>query len=139
MTLLEPPAPDEEVDDLLERYRVELASALSEVGHERAISETDLSAAEVDAIEVGDHEVVAAITLADAVELLGLVGRDPQDLQTAVRDELLLAMTTAVMDVDRLAATLEADLDPTEIQAKVEGRHPMTLGEYAALRAALAA
>ena len=32
-----------------------------------------------------------------------------------------------------LAAGIDGAMDPKEIQQKVEGRHPLTLGEYALL------
>jgi hypothetical protein len=35
------------------------------------------------------------------------------------------------MDVDALASGLDDDMDPKEIQQKIEGRAPMTLAEYA--------
>ena len=42
-------------------------------------------------------------------------------------------MSSAMLNVDQIAADVEGDLDPKEVQGKVEGRHPMTLAEYARL------
>ena len=50
-----------------------------------------------------------------------------------VRNHLLLEMSSAMLDVDAVAGGIDADLDPREVQAKIEGRHPMTLAEYARL------
>ena len=55
------------------------------------------------------------------------------------RDILLMGMTTAVMDVDSVASELGGDLEPKEIQQKVEGRQPISLREYALLHQELAA
>jgi hypothetical protein len=42
-------------------------------------------------------------------------------------------MSAAVLDVEAVAAGVGRELEPKEIQQKVEGRHPMTLDEYALL------
>lgn len=138
MKLLEAPDPDASWAELLAGYREGLAEALAEVGREAALAETSLEMADLDAIEGEDDDRVGKITLEAAADLHGLAGGDPEHVLGAARDELLLAMTTAVMDVERLAPRLAVDLDPKEVQAKVEGRLPMTLAEYAALRATLA-
>jgi len=46
-----------------------------------------------------------------------------------------MGMSTAVLDVEALAAGIDDAMEPKEIQQKVEGRHPLTLGEYAVLHA----
>jgi len=52
-------------------------------------------------------------------------------------DDLLLSMTTAVVDVDRVAARVDY-LTPRDVQQKVEGRSSVTLAEYADIRRAIA-
>jgi hypothetical protein len=71
-----------------------------------------------------------------------ILGTDPdlpdgETVAAEARDLLLLGMTTAVVDVDAVAAGLDIDIDPKEVQQKVEGRHPMTLAEYAHVHAFL--
>jgi hypothetical protein len=68
---------------------------------------------------------------AAAVLAVGDDWPDAEGLLLEVRDNLMLQMSSAVMDVDALASGLDGDLDPKEIQQKIEGRQPMTLAEYA--------
>jgi len=78
---------------------------------------------------------VAARVGADLSTRVGaLAGRDPARTDPEVRDALLLGMSAAMLDVDRVAAEVDGDVDPKEIQGMIEGRHPMTLVEYARLR-----
>jgi len=59
------------------------------------------------------------------------------DAETVVEmacDHLLLGMSTAVLDVDRLAAGVELGLDPKEVQQKLERRAPMRFEEFVALQ-----
>jgi hypothetical protein len=122
------------------RYVAELQVIVEEVGTERAAAETNLDPDAIDAVTSGDVEVVARMHTAEVASILALTdGRDADADLAAARDELLLAMSSAVTDVEELAADLDMDLDPKEVQAKIEGRYPMTLGEYARLRAALLA
>lgn len=55
-----------------------------------------------------------------------------------LRDTLMLRMSSAVMDVDSLSMAIEDDLDATAIQQRIEGRHRMTLDEYAKVVHAIA-
>lgn len=58
---------------------------------------------------------------------------DGETIKMEALDILLMGMTTAVVDVDAVAAGLNDEMDPKEIQQKVEGRYPITLAEYAAI------
>ena len=88
-----------------------------------------------------DRAVLAALTDGESPELTleaaaAVLAADPEmppgeSIAAEARDVLLMGMTTAVVDVDALAAGLDIDLDPKELQQKVEGRHPVTLAEYA--------
>jgi len=42
-----------------------------------------------------------------------------------------MGMTNAVVDVEALARGVDGDIEARELQAKVEGRFPMTLREFA--------
>jgi hypothetical protein len=88
-----------------------------------------------------DDDVIATLadggspelTLEAAAAILAAGGDTPSGdaLAAEARDILLMGMTTAVVDVEAVSAGLGGDLDPKEIQQKVEGRYPVTLAEYA--------
>ena len=121
-----------------ELYAAELRAIVEEVGTVEATAATDLDAAVVETVTGGDVEAVGRMHLTEIARILALTdGRDADAIVADARDELLLAMSTAVTDVERLAVALEAELDPKEIQAKMEGRYPMRLREHAALRVEL--
>jgi len=76
-----------------------------------------------------------ALSLEEAAAVLA-ADPDRPDADTLLaegRDILLMGMSAAVLDVEAVAAGVEDELDPKEIQQKIEGRHPMTLDEYALL------
>jgi hypothetical protein len=124
--------------EAIELYAGELRVIVEEVGTAEAADATDLEKAVIDAVAAGDVEFVGRMHLTEVAPILALTdGRDADAIVADARDELLLAMSTAVTDVERLAASLETPLDPKEIQAKLEGRYPMRLREYATLRAEL--
>lgn len=123
--------------DLRERYAAELAAAVESVGVERVVAETDLDQDTVGAIA---REEPPALALSDAAAVLALRDDAPgrEDILLEVRDHLLMGMSVAVMDVEALAAALDGDLSPKQLQQKIEGRAPMTLAEYAAIDHAIA-
>lgn len=123
---------------LLDRYAEELASVVQSVGAERTTEEAGVEPDTVTAIGARDVE---NLDLRDAVSVLALSpdSPDPQAILADVRDRLLLEMSNAMLTVDRIAADLERDLDPAEVQGMIEGRHPMSLGEYARLHHYVAA
>jgi len=122
----------------IELYAGELRGIVTEAGSGAVADATGLDGAVVDAIVDADVETVGRMHLTEVASILTLVdGRDADAIVADARDELLLAMSSAVTDVERLAAGMDIDLDPKEIQAKLEGRYPMRLREYAALRTEL--
>ena len=122
----------------IELYAGELQGIVAETGSGAVADATDLDGAVVDAIVDADVETVGGMHLTEVASILTLVdGRDADAIVADARDELLLAMSSAVTDVERLAAGMDIGLDPKEIQAKLEGRYPMRLREYAALRTEL--
>lgn len=94
-----------------------------------------------------DDEVILGLAEGEAPELTleaaaAIIAADPEmppgeSIAAEARDILLMGMTTAVVDVDALAAGLDIDRDPKELQQKVEGRYPVTLAEYAHIHAFL--
>jgi len=125
-----PNAGEGDAEELLAAYQDVLLAVIDDSGTEDVVAETGLDHAVVESLADGD---AAEVTLEDAAAVLALSEDypDADGIVAEARDILLMGMTTAVMDVDSVAAQLGGDLAPREIQQKVEGRYPITLGEYA--------
>jgi plasmid stability protein len=125
-------------EELRADYYDALGDALAAVGVDTAAAETDVDEAALSALANGEQP---ELTLTEAAAILALTEEHPHPdtVESEARDILLLGMTTAVMDVDALAAKLGGDLEPKLIQQKVEGRQSMTLTEYARLHHAIEA
>ncbi|WP_135829140.1 DUF5791 family protein [Halorussus halobius] len=111
------------------------------VADESGVDHETVAALVADADVGGDAGTEAdadpgTIQLSDAAAILATDPDAPagEDILLEVRDHLLMGMTTAVLDVDTLAAEIDADLDAKQVHQKVEGRTPMTLDEYARLQ-----
>ena len=114
---------------LYEAYEAMLVDAVESVGVERAVAESSVDEATVEALLAGESP---ELTLEEGAELLALDGEmSADDVVYVSRDALLMGMTTAVVDVDSLSAGIDGEMSGREIQAKVEGRFPMTLREFA--------
>jgi len=125
-----PDAGEGDTETLLAAYQDVLFAVIDDHGTETVVAETELDTAVVESLANGN---AGEVTLEDAAAVLAL-SEDHPDKEAIVaeaRDILLMGMTTAVMDVDSVAAELGGDLEPKEIQQKVEGRYPITLDEYA--------
>lgn len=110
---------------------------IERVGVDEAVAESGVDRETVAALVAGESPEV---TVSEAASLYALDDeRDADAILAAVRDHLMLGMSSAVVDVDALAAGIDGDLDPKEIQQKIEGRHPMTLDEYARVNRFVAA
>jgi hypothetical protein len=123
-------------DELYDRYEAELVAIVEERGVEEAAADSGVEEATLRALVDGASP---ELELGDAAALLAL-RTDIPDAETAVeldRDALLMGMTNAVLDVEALASETDGDLEPREIQSKVEGRFPMTLREFALLHATI--
>lgn len=118
-------------DELYARYEALLVDAIEGVGAAEASERSGVDRKTVDALLAGESPEV---TLEDAAALLALDVEEDADAIVALdRDALLMGMTTAVVDVEALARGVDGDLEARELQAKVEGRFPMTLREFAAV------
>lgn len=127
-----PDAGEQSPEELLAAYGTVLAETVETVGVDGIVDATDLDRATVESFAAGD---IADRTLDEAVTVLA-TGPDRPDadaLQAEAQDILLMGMTTAVMDVESLASGIDGELEPKEIQQKIEGRYPVTLAEYALL------
>ncbi len=124
-------------EELREQYEAELAETVETVGVDAVVERTDV-----------DREVVAGLadgaapelTVEDAAAILATAEDAPAKdaIVAEVRDHLLMGMTTAVLDVDSLAAELDEDVEARTVQQMVEGRREMTLAEYARIHHAIA-
>jgi len=112
--------------ELVARYEDGIARVVDSVGADVAADETGIAPGRVDPPDGEDltvEEAAALIALGD--------GRDREAVLAEVRDHIMLSMSTAVLDVDAVAVGLEGELSAREIQAKIEGRLPMSVAEYA--------
>jgi len=106
------------------------------VGVDTTVADTDLDGDTVEAVVDGETD---DLTLTEAADIAAL-DDDAPDAEAIVletRDHLLMGMTTAVLDVDAVAAELDADLTGQEVQQAVEGRIAMTLPELAAIQSVI--
>lgn len=120
----------ESPEDLREQYEAELAEVVESVGVETAAEETGIETDRLEALVAGESP---ELTVEEACDILALSEDEPdaEIVRAEVEDRLLLGMTTAVLDVDTIAANLDSDLSGKEVHQRVEGRAPMTLAEYA--------
>ena len=113
-------------------YEQRLAAVVESVGINRVVEEVGLDRATVQALlDEGSPD----IELTEAAAIIALDDESPpaDTIEAEARDILLMGMTTAVLDVETLASGVDGELEPKEIQQKVEGRFPMTVAEYALL------
>ena len=122
--------------ELHEAYLERLGETIATVGAETVAKRSGVDDEVVLAIAGGE---TPELTLEAAAAILAAGPEMPpgESIAAEARDILLMGMTTAVVDVDALAAGVDVDLDPRELQQKVEGRHPVTLTEYAHVHAFL--
>ena len=121
---------------LLDGYADRLATVLAEVGRDTVAKKTELNGETLSAVADGD---VDALSLTDAAAILGLAEGypDSEAIVLETRDHLLMGMTTAVLDVDAVAAELAVNLTGQEVQQAIEGRATLTLDELAAIQAVI--
>ena len=131
--------PGEMAPDALRRaYEAQLRAVVDSVGAGTAAAESGVGTGRIEALEAGP---VPDLPVEDAAAILAL-DDDRPDAESVVlelRDHLLMAMTTGVVDVDTLAANVDLDLSGQEVQQALEGRTAMTLDQLAAIHAFLAA
>ncbi|UPV99342.1 DUF5791 family protein [Halorussus gelatinilyticus] len=120
--------------ELREEYVADLAAIVEAYGVESVAEETGVDRETLESLAEEETGVADELTLEDAAAVSALDDDAPpaDAIVAEVRDTLLLGMTTAVLDVDTIAAEID-DLDGKQVHQKVEGRSPMTLAEYATL------
>jgi hypothetical protein len=111
-------------------YEETLAGVVEREGASAVADASGVSEETLDALVAGESP---ELTVEEGAAILAASDDYPpaEDLLLEVQDHVMLQMSSAVMDVDALASGLDDDLDPKEIQQKIEGRAPMTLAEYA--------
>lgn len=120
---------------LLTAFERLLVEAVESLGNERVTAETGLDVATVESIARGD---VADLTVEEGVSVLAAAdGRDADAMVAELRDHLLMGMATAVLDVDTIAAAIDADLTGQEVQQVLEGRAAMTIEQLAEVMAVI--
>jgi hypothetical protein len=119
-------------EELRDEYAADLAAIIEANGVDAVADETSVDRETVAALAEGD---AADVQLEDAAAVAALADdAPPKDAVMAeIQDSLLMGMTTAVLDVDTIAAEIDAEMDGKQVHQKVEGRAPMTVAEYATL------
>ena len=117
-------------------YVEQLQATIESVGAEQGAAESGVDPERVDALAVGDQPT---LTVEEAASILASDDDNPdaEAIAFEIRDHLLLGMTTAVLDVDTIAANIDADLTGQEVQQAIEGRIEMTLSQLAAIQAVI--
>ncbi|WP_123539075.1 DUF5791 family protein [Halosimplex salinum] len=125
-------AGEQSPDELRSAYGRRLAETVDSVGVETTVDRSGVDRDVVEAIAAGEEP---ELTLEAASAIFGADPERPdgETIKMEALDILLMGMTTAVVDVDAVAAGLNDEMGPKEIQQKVEGRYPITLAEYAAI------
>ena len=117
-------------------YEAALRSTIEAVGPEAVANDAAIEADRIEALAAGDSP---DLTAEEAAAILA-VDPDQPDAEAIVfelRDHLLMGMTTGVLDVDTIAATVDVDLTGQEIQQAIEGRTAMTLDQLAAIQSVI--
>ena len=148
-------------EDLWRSYVEDLAGTVERHGVELVREETSLDRETIDALVEREYSTLAAgesmalaengsagetsgdrapLSLQDACEVAALRAEQPEAETILIEacEHLLLGMSTAVLDVETLASEVALDLEPKEIQQKLERRAPMSFAEYVQLQYAIA-
>ena len=120
-------------EELLELYEAELVGVIEEHGVAKVAGSSGVNESTLRALESGDSPELK-LEEASAVMAVAEGTADAETIATVSRDALLMGMTTAVLDVEAVESGIGGRLEAREIQSKIEGRFPLTLGEFALLQ-----
>jgi len=129
-----PSASEATREELRAAYDDVLAATIDRVGVETVLADASVDQAVVRALQAGESPDIDLRT-ATAILATDPDRPDAETLLTQARDILLMGMSAAILDVEALASGIEDELEPKEIQQKIEGRYPISLDEYALLHA----
>lgn len=118
--------------ELYERYIAELQAVIDDHGIETVADWSDVDRETLSELSTGNEP---ELTIEESAAILSVAEDIPdgETITAVARDELLMGMTTAVLDVEAVESGLGGELEAREIQSKIEGRFPMTLREFARL------
>lgn len=118
--------------ELHEQYLAALIDVLSEYGIDAVAESSGIDSDRLETVRAGEDP---ELTLEEAASILAVSDESPdaETIAAVSRDELLMGMATAVLDVEAVESGIEGELEAREIQSKLEGRFPMTLREFALL------
>lgn len=118
-------------EELYAAYESQLVDAVDAAGVETATERSGVDRERVEALLDGGE--APELTLEEGADLLALSADepDPDTIVALAQDALMMGMSNAVLDVEALSAGLDGELEPRELQAKIEGRYPITLREFA--------
>ncbi|MFB6163194.1 MAG: DUF5791 family protein [Halococcoides sp.] len=122
---------------VLDAWTAAAREAIADTGAATVRERAGCEASTLEAIQAGEIDTLSLDTVSSVVAC-GPDQPDAEVIAAEARDRLLLGMTRAVLDIDRLAALVETDRTATELQQALEGRAPLPMGEFASLRAAIA-
>ena len=110
----------------------EIRAVVESYGVETVAEESGVDEEEIDAIAAGR---TPDLTLDEATAILAVADENPgaEDIVMEFRDDLLMGMTTGVLDVDTVAANVDLDLSGQEVQQVLEGRSSVSLLQLATL------
>lgn len=116
--------------ELRSEYEAALIETIETVGQSTVADQSGVDEQRIEALAAGDRP---ELTLTDATAILATDEQypDAETIEAEARDILLMGMSIAVLDVEAIAAGINDELEPKEIQQKVEGRYPISLDEYA--------
>jgi len=117
---------------LRSQYEKRLTETIESLGVEEVAEKSGVERETIQKLADGESP---ELTLEEAAAILA-TGPDLPDKDSILaesRDILLMGMSVAVLDVEAIASGINDELEPKEIQQKVEGRYPVTLSEYATL------
>ncbi|MFT4945780.1 MAG: hypothetical protein ACI8TL_000007 [Natronomonas sp.] len=123
-------AEDRPPAELRSEYEAALVETVEAVGESTVVDQSGVSEETIRALVAGESP---ELTLTEAASILATADQypDADTIEAEARDILLMGMSVAVLDVEAIAAGVNDELEPKEIQQKVEGRYPISLAEYA--------
>jgi hypothetical protein len=119
---------------LREAYEAELRAAVESTDTETVAAETGLDPETVSRLAAGEDVPDLSVDDAAAVLATGEDAPDAETLLALLQDHMMMAMATAVVDVDTVAANIDHDLTGQEVQQALEGRTVMTLAQLASIQ-----
>jgi hypothetical protein len=117
-------------EELRDRYEESLREVIETVGPSEVADRSSVPRETVDGLAAGESP---ELTLEEAAAILAAHPDNPDAdaIAAEVRDDLMMGLSIAVLDVETVESGIDGRIEAKEIQQKIEGRFPMTLAEYA--------